>query len=76
MGIGVGQAGKRLAEIGLRVAELLREGFRLFFHVPSGNPAHCGKGGVDGSAGFILQIGMQGQPDAWLQSQGIADNRG
>ena len=73
--VGVRQAGKRLAEVGLRVTELLREGFRLVFQVAPGNPAGGGKSRLDGCAGFLIQFGVQGQSHAFFQRQRIADDR-
>ena len=72
--VGIGQTGKSLAEIGLRVTELFREGFRLVFQVEPGNPAGGGKSRLDGRAGFLIQFGMQGQSHAFFQSQGITDD--
>lgn len=74
MTVGIGQTGKSLAEVRLRVTELLREGFRLVFQIAPGNPAGGGKRRLDGRAGFLIQFGMQGQSHAFFQSQGITDD--
>ena len=74
--VGIGQAGKGLAEVGLRVPELFREGFRLFLQVTTGNPAGGGKSRLNGGAGLFIQFGMQSQRHAFFQSQGLADNGG
>ena len=75
MTVGIGQTGKSLAEVRLRVTELLREGFRLVFQVAPGNPAGGGKRRLDGRAGFLIQFGVQGQSHAFFQRQRIADDR-
>ena len=74
--VGVRQAGQSLAEVGLRIAKLLRERRRLILQLPPCYPAGRAQSRLDGCAGFRVQLWMQGQFHAFFQSQGVTDHRG